>query len=72
MEVSGQLHAPEKEPPALIGKQAGWAPETLWTTCIGKKSFPYRDSNFNLSAVQPVASRCTDWAKIGKKILKKK
>jgi hypothetical protein len=28
----------------------------------GEKSFPYRDSNFDLSAVQPVASRYTDCA----------
>jgi hypothetical protein len=65
--VSGQLHAqaalsPGKEPPVPIGQEAGWAPEPVWTTWIGEKSFPYRDSNSDPSIVQPVASRCTDCA----------
>jgi len=29
--VGGQLHAPAAFPPALIGKEAGWAPELVWT-----------------------------------------
>jgi hypothetical protein len=37
LEVTGQLHAPAalppgKEPPVTIGKEAGWAPEPVWTT----------------------------------------
>jgi hypothetical protein len=36
MEVSSQIHAPValppgKKPPVLIGKEAGWAPEPVWT-----------------------------------------
>jgi hypothetical protein len=62
LEVSHQLHnpgalVPEKEPPILIGQEAGWTPEPFWTTWRGEKSCPERDSNPDLSAVQPVASR---------------
>jgi hypothetical protein len=36
VEMSGQLHAAvalplRKEPPVPIGKEAGWAPEPVWT-----------------------------------------
>jgi hypothetical protein len=31
MEVSGQLHAPDTLP---AGKEAGWAPEPVWTMCV--------------------------------------
>jgi hypothetical protein len=36
LEVSGQLNAPTalppgEEPPVPIGKEAGWAPEPVWT-----------------------------------------
>jgi hypothetical protein len=33
-----------------------------WTTWRRENSWPYRDSNPDPSVVQPVASRCTDWA----------
>jgi hypothetical protein len=43
MEVSGQLHAqaaklPEKKLPVLIGQEAGWAPEAVWTGGEEKKN----------------------------------
>jgi hypothetical protein len=67
MEVSGQLHAtaaltPGKKPQVAIGNEAGWAPEPVWTTWRREHSCPYRDSNWDLSVVQPVALRYTDWA----------
>jgi hypothetical protein len=67
MEVIGQLHAqaallPGKEPPVPMGLEAGWTPEPVWTTWRGEKSCPYRDSNTDPSAVEPVASRYTDCA----------
>jgi len=42
MEVSGQLHAPAglppgREPLVLIVKEAGWAPEPVWTWWWGEK-----------------------------------
>jgi hypothetical protein len=61
MQVSGQLHAPNALPPVPIGKEAGWAPEPVWTW-RGEKSCPYRDSNSDPSTVQPVANRYTDCA----------
>jgi hypothetical protein len=67
MKVNGQLHAlsalhPGKEPPVLTGKEAGWDTELVWTTWKRENSLPYRDSNFDPSVVQPVASRYTDCA----------
>jgi hypothetical protein len=66
LQVSGQLHAPaasppEKEPPVPIVWEAGWAPEPVWTTWRRENSQPYRDSNSDLSPVQPVASRYTNY-----------
>jgi hypothetical protein len=61
--VSGQLHSqaalpPGKEPSLLIGYETGWAPESVWMTWRGEKSYPYRDSKSYPSAVQPAASSC--------------
>jgi hypothetical protein len=39
-----------------------WAPEPIWTTWRIEKSYPYGDSNYDPSAVQPVVSRYTDCA----------
>jgi hypothetical protein len=45
MGVSGQRHAPAallhpgKGPPVLIGQEAGWAPEPVWTQRLQEKSF---------------------------------
>jgi hypothetical protein len=39
-----------------------WVPEPIWTTWRKENSRPYRDSNTELSAVQPVASRYTGCA----------
>jgi hypothetical protein len=48
--VSGQRHAPAallppgKVTPVPIGREAGWAPEPVWTQRIEEKSFaPARD-----------------------------
>jgi hypothetical protein len=65
--MSGQLEAsaallPGKEPSVPIAWNAGWAREPVWTTWRRENSWPYRDSNCDLSVVQPVASRYTDWA----------
>jgi hypothetical protein len=67
LEVRGQLHAPaallpEKDPPVPIGLEARWAPEAVWMTWRRWKSRPYRVSNSEPSAVQPVASCCADCA----------
>jgi hypothetical protein len=60
--VSGQLHAPAalppgEKPPVPIGYEVGWTPEPVWTTWRRENSWPYRDSNSDLSVVQPVAKR---------------
>jgi hypothetical protein len=65
LEVSGQLHAPAalppgKESPVPIGFEEGQAPEPVWMMWRGEKSCPYRESNSNPLAIQPVASRHTD------------
>jgi hypothetical protein len=52
---------PGERAPVSTGQQAGWAPETVWTTWR-KISWPYRDPNSDPSGVQPVASRYTDYA----------
>jgi hypothetical protein len=36
--------------------------EPVWTTWRGENFYPYRDSNSDPSAVQPAASRSTDFA----------
>lgn len=41
---------------------AGWAPERVWATYRGEKSYPYWDSNCDPSAIQPVACRYTGYA----------
>jgi hypothetical protein len=63
--MSGQLHAlatlpPGKEPPVLILYEVGWAPEPVWTIWRSENSWPYRDSNSDLSVIQPVVTRYTD------------
>jgi hypothetical protein len=45
LEVRGQTHSLatlplDKEPPVAIGYEAGWAPETVWTTWRGEKPCP--------------------------------
>jgi hypothetical protein len=40
----------------------GWVDHMVWTTWRRGNSWPYRDSNFDPSVVQPVASLYTDWA----------
>jgi hypothetical protein len=36
---------PAKEPPILIGREAGWAPEPVWTLWRGETSCHCRESN---------------------------
>jgi L,D-peptidoglycan transpeptidase YkuD (ErfK/YbiS/YcfS/YnhG family) len=65
--MEGQLQAqaalpPGKEPSVSIGQEAGWAPDPTSTTWKREKSCPYRDSNYDHSAVQAVASHYTHWA----------
>jgi hypothetical protein len=63
--VSGQLYAPAalssgEEPTVPIEYEAGWATEQVWTLWRRGKSCPYRDSNFDPSVVQSLASHYTD------------
>jgi hypothetical protein len=51
-----------KEPPVLIGQEAGWTPKPVWGTWRGENSCLHQDSNSDPSIVQPVASRYTDCA----------
>jgi hypothetical protein len=54
---------PRKAPPVLIGKEAGWAPEPVWTQRLEEKSFRLcRGSNLDRPVIQPVARHYTDWA----------
>jgi hypothetical protein len=53
---------PWKELPVPIGYKIGWAPEPVWRLWKRENSWPYRDSNSDLSVVKPVASRYTDCA----------
>jgi hypothetical protein len=43
-----------------LGRNLG-EPQSRSGRCGGENSWPYRDSNFDLSVVQPVASRYTDY-----------
>jgi hypothetical protein len=65
MAVDGQRHAPTDLPPGKtqyvpIVKEAGWAPGPVWT---GAENVA--PPGFDPRTVQPVASRCIDWAKGG-------
>jgi hypothetical protein len=40
----------------LIGYEAGWTPEPVWTMQRSENSWPYRDSNSDPSVIQSVAS----------------
>jgi hypothetical protein len=61
MEVGGQHHAPAALPPGMrpvpIVWQAVWAPGPVWTGVEYLSPL-----EFDLQTVQPVVSRCTDWA----------
>jgi hypothetical protein len=63
MGVSGQCHAPEKEPPVPIVQEAGRAPEPVWTPRLEEKSFRHcRGLNLDRPVFQPVVRHYTDWA----------
>jgi hypothetical protein len=55
------LYFQGKSPPVPIGLEAGWAPESVWTTWRRQNSLPYQDSNSNPLVVQPVASCYTKY-----------
>jgi hypothetical protein len=57
--VSGHLHALAALPPGerIGGWEVGCTSEPIWTIWRRENSWPYRDSNSDLSVVQPVASR---------------
>jgi hypothetical protein len=66
MGVSGQRHAPAallppgKGPPVPIVREAGWAPEPVWTQRLEEKIlFPCRGSNLDRLVVQPVVRHYT-------------
>jgi hypothetical protein len=61
-EMSGKLYSPAALPPITTGYEAGWVPEPVWTTQRREISLPERDSNSDLSAIQPVGSRYADYA----------
>jgi hypothetical protein len=63
--VSGQLHALAtlplgKEPLVPIGKEAGWAPEPIWTNLERREILPLLGLKLLPLAVQPIASLYTD------------
>jgi hypothetical protein len=63
--VEGELSASRPDHfthPVPSGQEASSAPEPVWLAWKGENSCPYRDSNSNPSAIQPVASRYTDYA----------
>jgi hypothetical protein len=53
---------PREKAPVPIGWEAAWAPKQVWKTWRRENSWHYRDSNSDLSVVQPVASRYTHYA----------
>jgi hypothetical protein len=52
----------EERDPIPTGQASGWAPEPVRKTLTGEKFFPYRESNSNPSAAQPITSHYTDCA----------
>jgi hypothetical protein len=51
-----QPHFTPRKDPVPIVKEAGWAPGPVWT------AESLAPSGFDPRAVQPVVSRCSDWA----------
>jgi hypothetical protein len=64
MGVTGQRHAPAallppgKGPPVPIVKEAGWAPEPVWTQRLHEKSFA--PAGNRTPVVQPLVRHYTD------------
>jgi hypothetical protein len=51
---------PGERAPAPIGYEDGWVPEPVWMIWGSESSWPYWDSNSELSVIQPVASGYTN------------
>jgi hypothetical protein len=59
--TSGRASGPGKGPQVYIVKEAGWAPEPVWTQRLEQKSFRLcRGSNLYSPVFQPVARHYTD------------
>jgi hypothetical protein len=60
LEATGQHHAPAAlslEKKLNTHPREGWVtPDTVWTIRRSKNSLPYRDSNYDCSVVQLIAS----------------
>jgi hypothetical protein len=56
------LFIPNKEFPLPIGWGAAWATQPIWTSRREEKYCPYWHLNSELSVVQSVANRYTDYA----------
>jgi hypothetical protein len=57
---SGRALPPDKEPPVPTVREAGWAPQPVWTQRVEKKSCA--SVGDRTPAVQSVVRHCTDWA----------
>jgi hypothetical protein len=55
------LYPQGKSPRYPLDKRLDGAPEPVWMTWSGENPYPYRDSNSDPSAVQPVVSRYSDY-----------
>jgi hypothetical protein len=63
MKVNGQIDVPatlslENNTRYING--TGWIPESVWTSWIKEKFFPWRDSNLDSTVIYPVAEHYTD------------
>jgi hypothetical protein len=69
MGVSGQHHAlaalypREKDAPAPIGQEAGWAPEPVWTQRLDDKSSA--SVGDRTPVIQSIVRHYTAWATLG-------
>jgi hypothetical protein len=71
MKMSGQLHTPaallpKKETVVHIGREAGWAPEPVWTRWWGER-IPVHCGELNTGRRARYASHYTVWATAAQK-----